>query len=411
MPSTSAPMVGSTLVDRYDIVRRIARGGMGEVYEAHDRLLQRPVAVKVYRGTAPADRTRFDAEVRVLAALNHPGLVHVFDAGEHDGDGFVVLELVDGPDLRAILGRRGALPARDVAALGAPLAAALAYVHAQGIVHRDVKPANVLCGKDGRPRLADFGIARLLDTTRVTATATAVGTPAYLAPEQLEGRDVTPAADVYALGLVLLEALTGRPAFEGSGSAAALARLVRDPDVGTGVPEGWGPLLEAMTARDPDARPPAAAVAADLATRARGGAPARATPPVIPGVVAVPTGAGAGPADAEAATEVLLARGGTTVMPAALLPPVGAGAPAAPRVRLAAARARRWLWAALAVLALVVGLVLASAGGGIDVPASTTTTAPVAVTTPTTVPTTAPPATEAPAGNGKGHGKGKGHDD
>jgi serine/threonine protein kinase len=239
---------------------------MGDVYEAQDEVLHRSVAVKVFRGTAPTDRSRFDAEIKALATLNHPNLVHVFDAGEHDGDGFIVLELIDGPTLQAVLDARGALPAEEVAGLGAALAGALAAAHDQGVVHRDVTPANVLCGSDGRPRLADFGIARLLDTTRVTAIATTIGTAAYMAPEQLLGDEVTPAADVYALGLLLLEALTGRAAFPGVGHEAAAARLVQAPDVATGVPEGWPPLLGDMTARDPAERPDAAIVGERLRT-------------------------------------------------------------------------------------------------------------------------------------------------
>src|SRR5688572_5471821 len=202
---------------------------MADVYEATDHQLQRQVAVKVFRAAATSDRARFDAEVVVLAALNHPGLVQVYDAGDQDGDAFVVLELVEGPTLATRLREVGPLPAVDVADLGAQVADALAYVHERGVVHRDVTPSNVLCGPDGRPRLADFGIARLVDTTRVTAAATAIGTAAYMAPEQVQGHDVTPAADVYALGLVLLELLTGRRAFEGTGHEVAVARLARPP--------------------------------------------------------------------------------------------------------------------------------------------------------------------------------------
>ena len=198
--------VGSVLAGRYELVRHIARGGMADVYEADDRQLQRAVAIKVFRAGATADRARFDAEVVVLAALNHPGLVQVYDAGEHEGDAFVVLDLVDGPTLAARLASGGPVPPAAAAEVGAQVADALAYVHDQGVVHRDVTPANVLCSPDGRALLADFGIARLIDTSRVTAAATTVGTAAYMAPEQVQGLDVTPAADVYSLGLVLLEA-------------------------------------------------------------------------------------------------------------------------------------------------------------------------------------------------------------
>ena len=252
--------VGSVLAGRYELVRHIARGGMADVYEADDRQLQRAVAIKVFRAGATADRARFDAEVVVLAALNHPGLVQVYDAGEHEGDAFVVLDLVDGPTLAARLASGGPVPPAAAAEVGAQVADALAYVHDQGVVHRDVTPANVLCSPDGRALLADFGIARLIDTSRVTAAATTVGTAAYMAPEQVQGLDVTPAADVYSLGLVLLELLTGRKAFTGTAQETAVARLVRDPDTSTNVPDAWRDLLRDMTERAPSDRPLAAQV-------------------------------------------------------------------------------------------------------------------------------------------------------
>ena len=384
---------------------------MGDVYAAQDRLLRRQVAVKVYRATALADRSRFDAEVHTLAALNHPGLVQVYDAGEHGGDGYVVLELVDGPTLRSILADRGTLPPSEAGALGAAMAEALAYVHAAGVVHRDVTPSNILCGSDGRPRLADFGIARLLDTTRVTAVATTVGTAAYMAPEQVEGRDVTPAADIYALGLVLWEALTGRTAFSGAGHEVAIARLVRDPDVETDVPAEWIPLLREMTARDPADRPSAAAVSDLLAALAANDARA-----VLPVVAAAPLGGDAS-VDGHAVTEVRAVGGGTTVMPAVDRPepPALRGQAAARAAGVAIGRSRLALWVVAAIMAVVVLAVVAAAGdSAINVP--TDTSEPTAVSVAPTAPTTAAPTTTVlptttePPREGKGKGRGNGDD-
>lgn len=419
MSSGGAPLIGSRLVGRYEVLRLIARGGMGDVYEARDEVLQRSVAVKVFRGTAPTDRSRFDAEIKALATLNHPNLVHVFDAGEHDGDGFIVLELIDGPTLGAVLDARGSLPPDEVAGLGAALAGALDAAHAQGVVHRDVTPANVLCGSDGRPRLADFGIARLLDTTRVTASATTIGTAAYMAPEQLLGDDVTGAADVYSLGLVLLEALTGRVAFPGTGPEAAAARLVEAPDVSADVPDGWPPLLREMTAREPADRPSASAVVERLRTM---GAVGVGTPVVVAGV-----GETGDEVDGHAVTTVVpsaapplaAVSGGTAVMPVLPQPsPSPDAADRAGEVRgnpAGALASRPGLWLAVAAAVLLVGLLISQSGGGIEMPPTTTTT-PVAVTapvttTPTTVATTTPPPPPEPAGNGKGRGRDKDDDD
>jgi len=404
-------MVGAVLADRYEVRRLIARGGMSDVYEATDRVLGRQCAVKVYRATALADRSRFEVEVRILAALNHPGLVHVFDAGEHDGDEFVVLELIDGPTLASVFTERGQLPAAEVRDLGAALAEALAYVHAAGIVHRDVTPSNILCGPDGRARLADFGIARLLDASRVTAVAHTIGTVAYMAPDQVEGREVTPAADVYALGLVLAEALSGRPGFEGVGHEVGLARLARDPDVETGVPDSWSPLLRDMTARAPQDRPGATEVHDRLRALTVGAEPAALASTVITPSLTRPV-AVAGAAGI-AATEMVPVAGGTTVMPAMSRPTV-----------VADARARRIGWAAGAAFArwrrpLAIGAVVFLLGvatafaaardqGGISSPTTTDPPATTVSSAPsTTVPTTAPPTTKAP----KGHGDGKGRDD
>ncbi len=254
------------LADRYDLEDKIGTGGMADVYRATDRVLHRSVAVKVLRDTADSetDRLRFTAEARTLAQLSHVNLVMVLDAGTATDQPYLVMELVEGPTLSQ-RAQGSTLSPDEVAHIGAQLAEALAYAHERGIVHRDVKPGNVLLGTEGRVKLADFGIARLIgDTVRHTQTGHAIGTAAYLAPEQVLGEELTPAADVYSLGLVLLEVLTGERAYPGTPTEAALARLNRPPLVPQTLPASWRAILAEMTAREPAARPTAGQVAARL---------------------------------------------------------------------------------------------------------------------------------------------------
>ena len=260
---------------RYRLHHVIGTGGVAVVHEATDTRLDRRVAVKLLREPA-ADataRARFVSEARLLARLSHPGLARVLDAGIEDARPYLVLELVRGPNLAEAL-EAGLTPAR-AAEIGAAVATALAHVHAAGIVHRDVKPGNVLLAEDGTAKLADFGIARLVDDTQHhTRTGTLVGTVAYLAPEQVAGEPVTTAVDVYSWGLVLLEALTGERAYVGGSVESALARLSRAPAVPATLPAAWRSLLLAMTSRDPARRPTAEQVAhrlrrIDVATATR----------------------------------------------------------------------------------------------------------------------------------------------
>ncbi len=247
------------VADRYVLDSVIGRGGMADVYRATDSVLEREVAVKLLRGQATDahDRQRFQEEAQLLATLDHPNVVTILDAGVCDGQPFLVMDLVDGRSLAAFC-RGNGIPGHRVAHVGAELACVLAHVHEQGIVHRDVKPSNILIGRDGVVRLADFGIARTLgDTSSPTGSGTTTGTAAYIAPEQVRGEAVTPASDVYSLGLVLLEALTGRRAYAGGPMEAALARLDAAPLVPASLPSGWPALLTSMTHMDPARRPAA----------------------------------------------------------------------------------------------------------------------------------------------------------
>ncbi len=264
-PTQALPEGGRPVVaGRYRLDLLIGRGGTAEVWQATDTSLDRLVALKLV--TAPHDESAVRAadEARTLAQLSHPSLVQVYDAGtDEEGRPWVVMEFVEGQTLADAM-RRGPLPVRRVAEIGAAVAEGLAHVHARGLLHRDVKPANVLLGKDGSVKLTDFGIARLVDAARVTSTGLMVGTASYLAPEQVSGEPVGAPVDVYALGLVLLEALTGIREFEGPPVEAALARLHRDPTLPGTLPPGWAPVLAALTARTPAERPTAAQAAAML---------------------------------------------------------------------------------------------------------------------------------------------------
>ena len=269
LPAPALPgPVGSLLADRFMIESLIGTGGMASVYRATDTALGRTVAVKLFRADgSAAEPERQSGEIALLASLNHFALVTLFDASTALVDGvpraFIVMELVDGPDLRARI-EGGPLPSLDVAMMGADLAEALHYVHEQGIIHRDVKPANVLLAPSGFPgrsmhaKLADFGIARLLDETRLTATGSLLGTASYLSPEQALGAAIGAPTDVYSLGLVLLECLTGLRAYPGTAVESAMARLQRQPEIPNALGRDWTEVLAAMTARDTADRPTAA---------------------------------------------------------------------------------------------------------------------------------------------------------
>ncbi|TQM78342.1 serine/threonine protein kinase [Saccharothrix saharensis] len=274
----SLPVSGELLAGRYELAGTLGFGGMSEVRRGWDTVLRRAVAVKVFRPEADDDTARrFHNEARTLARLSHPGLVAVHDAGVSDGTVFVVLRLVEGGTLRDRIAD-GPLPVAEVRELGARLADALAYVHEQGVVHRDVKPSNILLDADGTPHLADFGLAHLADTTRFTRTNQMVGTAAYLAPEQVRGDAFGPAADIYSFGLVLLECLTGRREYPGGDVESAVARLHRPPAVPEDLPADLVRLLSLMTSLSARRRPSAPDCAHVLRTgetvaRAAGSAP------------------------------------------------------------------------------------------------------------------------------------------
>jgi len=284
-PAATAPPA-RVLGTRYRLQEMIGRGGTATVHRAWDGLLHRDVAVKVFEPWAapgPADLDSRITEMQALAAVDHPGLVAVYDATVADpadpaATTYLVMELVAGSTLADRLAD-GAVPEPLVRAWGVTLAGALADVHAAGLVHRDVKPANVLLGASGAVKLGDFGLARTLHAdARITPGPDVIGTPAYLSPEQAASDPVGPPTDVYALGLVLLECLTGRREYPGEAISSALARLLRSPVVPDDLPAPWPRLLDAMTAREPERRPDAATV---LRVLTAGSSPATAWPPSL----------------------------------------------------------------------------------------------------------------------------------
>ena len=305
-PKTTVHEPVRVLGERYELGEVIGRGGMSTVHRAHDRLFSREVAVKVFRpGTDLHGDRRYRREVQLLSALNAPGLVTVLDAdlGETaslDTMPYLVTELVEGLTLSQRI-KQSRLTEEQTSRLGAALCRTLAYVHQHGIVHRDVKPSNILIPADAvddlsAPKLADFGIAVAADDTRLTMHNSTVGTANYLSPEQVRGEMVTPASDVYSLGLVLIEALTGEYAYPGTGLETLIVRLSQPPNI----PQTSNPALRAllvdMTNHDPSYRPDANGAAERLDRMATdpleqflsAGEPAELTTEVLPFVEPVP---------------------------------------------------------------------------------------------------------------------------
>ena len=272
------PEPARVLGGRYLLEERIAAGGMGTVYAATDQRLDRRVAVKLLKdalsgddryGSAEGGRTdsrvtRFEREARAAAALSHPNVAAVFDYGEDEGAPFIVMELVPGRDLARLLREEGPLDPERARALGAQLCAALAHAHSAGLVHRDVKPANVIVDDAGRVKVTDFGIARAEGDSRLTQTGSVLGSAHYMAPEQASGAPVTPAADVYAAGIVLYEMLTNAVPFTGESPVSVAMRHVSDEvpppsSVNPSVPEDLDAVVARATAKDPSNRFPSAA--------------------------------------------------------------------------------------------------------------------------------------------------------
>ncbi len=225
-------MTPTLLGNRYRLGERIAAGGMGAVYRAVDETLGRQVAVKALRRELADDPTfleRFRREARAAAGLSHPGVAGVYDYGELGGQPFIVMELVEGETLAERVAARGRLPWREAFAIGEQVAAALAAAHAHGLVHRDVKPANILLGRDGRAKVTDFGIAQAAQTATLTRTGMVLGSANYVAPEQAKGGHVGPAADLYSLGCVLFEAVTGETPYRGGNAVAIATQHVSAP--------------------------------------------------------------------------------------------------------------------------------------------------------------------------------------
>lgn len=285
---------GGTLGGRYRLDERIATGGMGDVWKAQDTVLGRTVAVKIMQSALleePGFVERFRAEARVMATINHPGVVKVYDYGETQVDGgghiaYLVMEYVDGEALSRTLTRVGRLTPQRTLDLLAQAGDALQAAHDHGIVHRDVKPGNLLVRPDGRLVLTDFGIARSAMSGQLTTAGSILGTASYVSPEQASGSSaITPASDVYSLGVVGYQCLSGRRPFEGDNPVQVAMKHIRDtpPPLPADVPPAVRQLVERAMAKDPGQRWPGAASMADAARRVAAGGPATLSTAAMPG--------------------------------------------------------------------------------------------------------------------------------
>lgn len=396
---------------RYELTERIAVGGMGEVWAGVDNVLGRSIAVKILRDDlvdSPGFLDRFRAEARHTAALAHPGIAGVFDYGEERRDGrcvaYLVMELVEGSPLSKVIADRGTLSVSTSLSLLAQVAEALHAAHVQGVVHRDVKPGNILLLDDGSIKVTDFGVARAASSASITEVGQIVGTAQYMSPEQARGDDVTPSSDIYSLGVIGYELLVGRPPFTGDHPAAlAMAHVQQSPPpLPPAVPAPVRSAIERALAKDPARRPSDARAFAGELRRLQAG----------PLATAVASAGG----EADLPTRLMKAhRSRTAIMPVgAVHRPSTFGVA---REIAAAQRRRRLLVAGLVVLAVLGGVAFAQRGVDDDLMRVTPTSQPATDSAPpsTTVAVSVSSVAPTPAAvsndidnNGNGNGKGKG---
>ncbi|MCK8467679.1 MULTISPECIES: protein kinase domain-containing protein [Microbacterium] len=344
------PTQGVSFGGRYELQSRIAIGGMGEVWEATDHVIGRTVAIKIlkdeYMGD-PGFLERFRAEARHAALVNHEGIASVFDYGEENGSAYLVMELVPGEALSTVLERDGALSADKTLDIVAQTASALQAAHAAGLVHRDIKPGNLLITPDGRVKITDFGIARIADQVPLTATGQVMGTVQYLSPEQASGHPASPATDTYSLGIVAYECLAGKRPFTGESQVAiAMAQInEQPPPLPPTVPIPVQNLVMAMIAKKPSDRPSSSATVARAAQALRRG-------DLNSAAIAVPAIATGGIAGDDDATRMLTASGddGTTrILPTTAQLPTEEAAEEEKKKKRSP-----WTWPLIALIALLV---------------------------------------------------------
>jgi eukaryotic-like serine/threonine-protein kinase len=394
-----SPRVGVTLSGRYRLQRLVATGGMGQVWEAVDSRLGRRVAVKVLKQEFSQDPEfieRFRAEARTTAMLNHPGIAQVHDYGESqmNGEGrtaYLVMELVNGEPLNSVLKRTGRLSLRHALDMLEQTGRALQVAHAAGLVHRDVKPGNILITPTGQVKITDFGIAKAVDAAPVTQTGMVMGTAQYIAPEQALGHEATPASDVYALGVVGYEVVSGKRPFTGDGALTVAMKHIKEPPppLPADLPPNVRELIEITLVKNPGMRyrsggPFADAVAAVRAGRrpprpSQSPPPGRASPAAIPSATPARV---AGPSS------------GRTAAPSRSRPSSARRPPPARRTFSSGQRALLWAAAVLGALAIIIALliVFGSHGPNEEQP-----------TPPTVTNTGAPPTSKMPSGLGTNH--------
>ena len=381
------PTSGLTFGGRYQLSSRVAIGGMGEVWQATDLVIGRTVAIKIlkdeYLGD-PGFLERFRAEARHAALVNHEGIANVFDYGEEEGSAYLVMELVPGEALSTILERERVLATDRVLDIVAQTASALHAAHSAGLVHRDIKPGNLLITPDGRVKITDFGIARIADQVPLTATGQVMGTVQYLSPEQASGHPASPTTDIYSLGIVAYESLAGRRPFTGESQVAIAMAQINEapPELPVTISEPVRNLVYACIAKNPADRPASAAHLARAAQALRRGDVAAAAI-AVPGIL----GAGNLPALARENQATQATRLLTTANPTTIFPQTAA---------VETKTRNRWTWPLVSLIALIAIILiltiiyLVAHPSGVVAPSSTTSASASASNSPPPSPSSTP---------------------